>query len=55
MVVEINNAVKEAEIQRIEFLKTGFNIASSTILKCAPDAGYTKTDVFDGGLVLVER
>jgi hypothetical protein len=55
MVEEINNAAKEAEIQRVEFLKTGFSIASSTILKCAADAGYTKTDVFGGGLVLVER
>jgi hypothetical protein len=55
MVEQINYAIKGAVTQRIEFLKTGSSIASSAILQCAADAGYTKTDVFDGGIILIER
>jgi hypothetical protein len=52
---EITKGLEEAKKQKTIFLENGNRIASTSILQCAAEAGYSKQDVFENGIILVQR
>jgi hypothetical protein len=54
IMAEITKEVEEAKKLKAIFLETGNRIASATILQSAAEAGYSKEDVFENG-ILIQR